>query len=78
MKQHRNIYPVVMMAKLLHVSISRFYGWLKHGLNQRTIQRNQQTILVKIAHQETNESYSYMRLTKYLQSQGSEISQYAV
>lgn len=64
-----------MMAKLLHVSVSRFYDWLKKGLSKRTIQRNQQTILVEIAHQETHESYGSVRLTKYLQSQGYEISQ---
>ncbi|MEG1531181.1 MAG: IS3 family transposase, partial [Lactococcus sp.] len=52
MKQHRNIYPVVMMAKLLHVSVSQLYDWLKRDLSKRAIQRNQQTLLVKIAHQE--------------------------
>ncbi|WP_143223728.1 IS3 family transposase [Acinetobacter sp. ANC 4654] len=78
MKQHRNTYPVVMMAHLLDVSVSRFYDWLKQGLSKRVIQRNQQTILVKIAHQETNESYGYIRLTKHLQSQGIKVSEYAV
>jgi len=47
-------------------------------LSKRAIQRNQQTILVKIAHQETHESYGYIRLMKHLQSQGYEISQYAI
>ena len=78
MKQHRNIYPVVMMAKLLHVSVSQLYDWLKRDLSKRAIQRNQQTLLVKIAHQETQESYGYIRLTKHLQSQGIKISQHAV
>lgn len=78
MKEHKNTYPTTMMARLLNVSVSRFYNWLKQGLNQRKIQSNQQTILVKIAHQKTNESYGYIRLTKYLQAQGIQISQYAV
>ena len=47
-----------------------FYDWLKRGVSKRTIQRNQQTILVKIAHEETRQSYGYIRLTKYLQAQG--------
>lgn len=66
------------MARLLNVSVSRFYDWLKQGLSQRKILSNQQTILVKIAHQKTNERYGYIRLTKYLQAQGIQISQYAV
>ena len=56
-----------MMARLLKVSISRFYDWLKQGLSQRKIQTYQQTILVKIAPQETKESYDHIRLTIYLQ-----------
>ncbi|MFM2333989.1 MAG: hypothetical protein RIQ74_2839 [Pseudomonadota bacterium] len=78
MKEHKNSYSITLMARLLKVSVSRFYDWSKRGLSQRTIQRNQQTILVKIAHLETNESYGYIRLTKHLQSKGIKISQYAV
>ena len=78
MKQYKDTYPITMMAKLLKVSISRFYDWLKRGMSERVVLRNQQTILVKIAHQETQESYGYIRLTRYLQSQGIQISEYAV
>lgn len=78
MKEYKNTYPTTMMARLLKVSISRFYDWVKQGLSKRAIQRNQQTIFVKIAHQETKESYGHIRLTKYLQSQGTQISAYAV
>ncbi|EOY9381787.1 IS3-like element ISAba22 family transposase, partial [Acinetobacter baumannii] len=58
--------------------VSCFYDWLKRGVSKRTIQRNQQTILVKIAHEETKQSYGYIRLTKYLQAQGIKMSMYAV
>lgn len=51
-----------MMAKLLQVSVSRFYDWLKEYLSQRKIQNNQHMILVKIAHQETKESYGHIPL----------------
>ena len=78
MKQYKDTYPITMMAKLLKVSVSRFYDWLKRGMSKQVVLRNQQTILVKIAHQETQESYGYIRLTRYLQSQGIQISEYAV
>ena len=78
MKQYKDTYPITMMAKLLKVSISRFYDWLKRGMSERVVLRNQQTILVKIAYQETHESYGSVRLAKYLQSQGIQISEYAV
>lgn len=78
MKQQRYAYSVTLMARLLHISVSGFYEWLKYDLSSRTIRRNQQTILVKIAQQETNESYGYTRLTKHLQAQGIKISEHAV
>ena len=78
MKEHKNSYPITLMARLLKVSVSRFYDWLKRGMSKSVVLRNQQTILVKIAHQETNESYGYVRLTRHLQSQGIQISEYAV
>ena len=78
MKQRRYSFPITLMARLLHVSVSRFYDWLKRGVSKRTIQPNQQTILVKIAHEETKQSYGYIRLTKHLQSQGIKMSMYAV
>lgn len=66
------------MARLLKVSVSGFYDWLRQDISPRTIKRNQQMIWVKIAHQEMKESYGSIRLSKYLQSQGINISQYAV
>ncbi len=66
------------MARLLHVSVSRFYDGLKQGMSKRSIQRNQHTILVKIAHKETEKSYGYIRLAKHLQAKGIKISLYAV
>src|SRR5574343_1352206 len=78
MKQKRYSFPITLMPRLLHVSVSRFYDWLKGGISKRSIQRNQQTILVKIAHEETKQSYGYVRLTKHLQAQGIKISMYAV
>lgn len=78
MKQKRCSFPITLMARLLHVSVSRFYDWLKRGVSKRTIQRNQQTILVKIAHEETKQSYGYIRLTEHLQAQGIKMSMYAV
>ncbi|MUS88457.1 IS3-like element ISAba22 family transposase [Acinetobacter baumannii] len=78
MKQKRYSFPITLMVRLLHVSVSCFYDWLKRGVSKRTIQRNQQTILVKIAHEETKQSYGYIRLTKYLQAQGIKMSMYAV
>ncbi|MCU4377319.1 IS3 family transposase [Acinetobacter haemolyticus] len=78
MKSQSHLFPIILMARLLRLSVSRFYDWLKRGMSKRSIQRNQQTILVKIAHEETKQSYGYIRLSKHLHAQGVQISQYAV
>lgn len=66
------------MAQHLNVSVSGFYDWLRNRLSRRSIQFNQNSIFVKLAHQETQESYGHVRLTKHLQAQGIAISQHAV
>ena len=38
MKQKRYSFPITLMARLLHVSVSRFYDWLKRGVNKRLVQ----------------------------------------
>ena len=78
MKSQRHLFPIILMARLLRVSVSRFYDWLKRGVSKRSIQRNQQTILVKIAHEKTKQSYGYVRLAKHLQAWGVKISMYAI
>lgn len=57
MKSQRHLFPIILIARLFHVSVSRFYDWLKRGVSKRSVQRNQQTILVKMAHEETKKSY---------------------
>lgn len=75
MRKHKPSFSISMMASLLNVSVSGFYDWLKRSLSKRVIRLVRHTILVKIAHRETRESYGYVRLSKYLQAQGLNISQ---
>jgi hypothetical protein len=70
MKQKRYSFPITLMARLLHVSVSCFYDWLKRGVSKRTIQRNQQTILVKIAHEETKAELWLYSINQILTSSG--------
>lgn len=55
-----------------------FYDWLKRGVSKRTIQRNQQTILVKIAHEETKAELWLYSINQILTSSGHKMSMYAV
>jgi hypothetical protein len=59
------------MAYQLSVSVSGFYDWLRNGLSHRTIRFNQKSILVKLVHLETQESYrqfTWYYFTDFLRS----------
>lgn len=40
MKSQSHLFPIILMARLLRVSVSRFYAWLKRGMSKRSIQRS--------------------------------------
>lgn len=33
MKSQSHLFPIILMARLLRVSVSRFYDWLKRGMS---------------------------------------------
>ena len=78
MQQHRKEYSTSRMAKILEVSLSGYYDWLKRDISPREQHKNRCELLVKSAHLDTKESYGHERLHQYLISQGHNISPYMV
>ena len=76
MQQHRKEYSTSRMAKVLEVSLSGYYDWLKRGISKRKQHHNRCELLVKSAHMDTKESYGHERLHQHLISQGHDISLY--
>jgi len=58
MKQWRLQFPVKIMSRLLNVSRSGFYTWLKREPSLRAQEDERLKVAIKAAHKRTRESYS--------------------
>ena len=70
MKKQRSNYPVKMMARVLNVSRSGFYAWLKRPSSAREISDRGLKILILKAHNEGRGTYGTRRLQATLASWG--------
>jgi putative transposase len=77
-KEHRQRWPVAAMCRVLRVSRSGFFAWLKRPPSRR--QRRQQELIEKIkaAHQENRELYGSPRVHRALLIDGQSVSRNTV
>ena len=68
-------YPIPMMLRLLEVSKSGYYSWMKRrSVPSKQAQRRQRRDhLIKVAFAETKGRYGSPRLTQYLKAQGQKV-----
>ena len=68
---HRRHYRISKMAEVLEAPRTGYYAWLKQGCQSRRQQRDQDDLeLIRVAFEETRETYGPRRLSKYLRQQG--------
>ncbi len=70
MKQWRLHFPVQVMSRLLAVSRSGFYAWLKHKPSRRQQEDERLKLAIQAAHRRTRETYGCRRLQPELASEG--------
>jgi len=68
-------YPIPMMLRLLEVSKSGYYNWVKRKsvLSKQAQRRQRRDHLIKVAFAETKGRYGSPRLTQYLKTQGHKV-----
>ncbi len=70
MNELRHQYPVRLMAKVLKVSSSGFYAWLKRPPSQRAMRDEALAVHIRAAHKKSRETYGPVRLQRELACQG--------
>lgn len=70
MKALRHHYPVTLLCRVLEVCHSGFYAWLKRPACARAQSDERLKIAIKVAHQQTRETYGPRRLQPELAAEG--------
>jgi putative transposase len=73
--RHRDEFPVRLMCRVLEVSVSGFYAYLRRPLSWRRVIDDLLMAHVRIAFAESGETYGAPRLLRELQAQGLPTSQ---
>jgi putative transposase len=65
-KDHRDSFPVVVMCRVLQVSKSGYYRWVKAKPSLRTLRAERIQVSVKQVYEESNQIYGSVKITDQL------------
>ena len=66
MKDHRHEYPITLMAKVLEVSASGYYGWLRRAPSERDRRRQRLVEAVTKSFEDNRGIYGSRKITRDL------------
>jgi putative transposase len=69
MKEYSASFPVTIMSKVLSVSSSGFYAWLKRHVSPRSLRKEMLGRAVEVAHRESARVYGYRKVHKDVAAQ---------
>jgi putative transposase len=70
MNRQRHLYPVTLMARVLGVSRSGFYAWIKRAPSARSVSDEKMKPLIRLAHKTGRGTYGPRRIQTELQASG--------
>ena len=62
MREHVKVFPVALMCRVLGVSRSGYYGWLRRGPSRRATRRAQIAEAARRSHEKSNKVYGYRKV----------------
>ena len=68
--QHRRVWPIVIMCKVLQVSRGGFYGWRRRPQSLQAKRRCALTVKIKAVHEQSRQTYGSPRVHHELLAQG--------
>lgn len=76
--QHRAVWPLVAMAKVLEVSRQGYHAWKRREPAERTLRMRERTRQIKRVYAESNGSYGSPRVTLVLRKAGDVVTERTV
>lgn len=73
--EHRQRWPVMLMCRLLAVSRSGYYAWIKQPESPQALRRRRLTKMIQIVHAESDRTYGSPRVHRELRAQGQPCSE---
>ena len=77
-KEHRRIWPAGLICRVLGVSRSGFFAWLKRGISRRRQRRQELAVKVRAVHREHRGVYGSPRVCAALNAQGEKVCRHTV
>ena len=74
MRAHQALYPVVTMCRVLGVSTSGYYAWLKCPSSERALRDQELTEQIGRIHDRSKQTYGAPRIHAELQEQGEKVA----
>lgn len=74
----RDTWPVVRMCRVLEVSVSGFYAWLKRTPGPRARANAQLVQRIRVIHMESRQTYGYLRVQAQLRAEGVQAGKHRV
>lgn len=69
-KEHKDVFAVRAMCRVLQVSVSGYYGWTQRRESKRSKENRKLMAVIKEIHQEHHETYGSPRIARILQARG--------
>jgi len=70
MREHRFTFPVERMAKVLNVSASGYYVWIKRPPSKRSRENARLDVVIKAVYEANKRRYGSVKITRELQKRG--------
>ena len=77
-RDHRRLWPAAVICRVLKVTRSGFYAWLKRKPSRRAVRQRQLLARIRVAHAEHRELYGSPRVHRTLLSGGERVSRNTV
>jgi putative transposase len=76
--RERHTWPVERMCRVLGVSVSGFYDWLKRTPSQRAQANTELTQRIRVVHEQSRQTYGYLRIHAQLHAEGLRVGKHRV